>query len=317
MDIKKIADIIDSKYDGMSFDIKGMNTLADATSLELSFVSNSRYIKDVKMTNAGALIVDKVIAKEVPTSTIALVVDEPYLMMAKLSQYFSSNIEDDEADEAIVGQNSTVSCKAELAKGVIVGKNCHILANVYLGSNVVVGDNTVLYPGVVVYRDCKIGSNCIIHANSVIGADGFGFATSKEGKHLKIYQNGNVVIQDDVEIGSCTTIDRATLGSTLIKKGVRIDNLVQVAHNCEIGEYSVLVSQSGVAGSSKLGHHVVIGGQSAISGHLTIAPLTTLAARSGVTKSIKQSGKTFGGFPLMEQKSWLKFQAKLAKLIKT
>jgi len=190
------------------------------------------------------------------------------------------------------------------------------MAHVYIGAEAIVGDNTVIYPNVTVYRDCIVGSDCMIHANTVIGSDGFGFATNKMGEHRKIYQNGNVVIENDVEIGSNTSIDRAVFGSTTIKKGVRIDNLVQIGHNCEIGEYSVLVSQSGFAGSSKLGRNVVMGAQSGVAGHLEIAPFNTFAARTGVTKTIKETGKTFAGFPFMDHKSWLKIQGKLARLIK-
>ena len=316
MDIKEIAKIIGIEYNGTSFEVTGVNTLKDATSSQISFVTNSKYLKDIEETKAGAIIVNTATAPSVPDTTIALVVDEPYLMMAKVTKYFAPGIEDEDAPKAVIGEGSKVSPKAEIANGAIVGKNCTIMANVYIGSNCVIGDNTILYPSVVVYRDCRIGSDCIIHANTTIGSDGFGFATNKMGQHTKIYQNGNVVVEDDVEIGSSTTIDRAAFGTTLIKKGVRIDNLVQVGHNCEIGEYSVLVSQTGVAGSSKLGRNVVMGGQSATSGHLEIAPFTTLAARSGVTKSIKESGKTFAGFPLMDHKMWLKLQGKLARLIK-
>ena len=275
-----------------------------------------KYLKDIEESKACAIIVNKATASSVPSSAIAFVVEEPYLMMAKLTKYFAPSIEDEDAPFADIGEGSKVSPKAEIANGAVIGRNCTIMANVYIGSNCEIGDNTILYPSVVVYRDCKIGSNCIIHANTTIGSDGFGFATNKTGQHTKIYQNGNVVIEDDVEIGSSTTIDRAAFGTTLIKKGVRIDNLVQIGHNCEIGEYCVMVAQCGIAGSSKLGRNVVLGGQSATSGHLEIAPFTTLAARSGVTKSIKESGKTFAGFPLMEHKMWLKLQAKLARLIK-
>jgi UDP-3-O-[3-hydroxymyristoyl] glucosamine N-acyltransferase len=236
--------------------------------------------------------------------------------MATLSKYFAPPIEDVTLPPAEIGEGSTVSSKAELANGAKIGKNCTIMAHVYVGANAVIGDNTIIYPNVTVYRDCKVGSDCIIHANTTIGSDGFGFATNKLGQHRKIYQNGNVVIEDDVEIGSSTTIDRAVFGTTLIKNGVRIDNLVQVGHNCIIGEYSVLVSQAGISGSTTMGRNVVMGGQSATAGHLEIAPFTTMAARSGVTKSIKKSGLTFAGFPLMEHKLWLKLQAKIARLIK-
>jgi UDP-3-O-[3-hydroxymyristoyl] glucosamine N-acyltransferase len=236
--------------------------------------------------------------------------------MATLSKHFAPVIEDDSLPEAVIGEGSRISSKAEIAKGAKVGKNCTIMAHVYIGAEAVIGDNTIIYPNTTVYRDCVIGSDCIIHSNTAIGADGFGFATNKLGEHKKIYQNGNVVIEDDVEIGSNVSVDRAVFGSTLLKKGVRIDNLVQIGHNCEIGEYSVFVAQSGSAGSTKLGRNVVVGGQSAFAGHLNIAPFSTFAARSGITSDIKESGKTYGGFPLLEQRTWLKLQAKIARLLK-
>ena len=316
MDIKEISRIIGFEYNGNSFEITGINTLKDASSNEISFVTNPKYLKDVEDSKAGAIIVNHATAASVPSNSIALVVDEPYLMMAKVSKYFAPPIEDENTPKAIIGEKTKLSPKAEIANGAVVGKNCTIMAGVYVGSNCVIGDNTILYPNVVVYRDCKIGNDCIIHANTTIGSDGFGFVTNKMGEHTKIYQNGNVIIEDNVEIGSSTTIDRAVFKTTLIKKGVRIDNLVQIGHNCEIGEYAVLVSQTGIAGSSKLGRNVVMGGQSATSGHLEVAPFNTFAARSGITKSIKESGGTFAGFPLMEHKLWLKLQGKLARLIK-
>lgn len=316
MILKEIASIIGAEFKSKDIEITSMNTLKDADENQLSFVSNSKYIKDIQTSKAAAIIVDKSTLKYVPKNSVALVVDEPYLQMAILSKYFAPKIEDEDSKKAIIGEGSKISTKAEIANGAVVGKNCTILAHVYIGSNAVIGDNTILYPSVTVYRDCKIGNDCIIHANSVVGSDGFGFATNKIGEHTKIYQNGNVVFEDDVEIGSNTSIDRAVFGSTIIKKGVRIDNLVQIGHNCEVGEYSVLVAQSGMAGSSKLGRNVVMGGQSATAGHLEIAPFTTLAARSGVTKSITQSGLTFSGFPLMEHRRWLKLQVKIARLLK-
>ncbi len=316
MNLKDIAKIINCDFDGEGFEVTKMNTLKDATKTEISFVANSKYVKDVQESNAGAIIVDKSTKEYVPDGCIALVVDSPYWEMATLSKYFSQPIENNELPEAEIGEGTTVSQKAEIANGAKVGKNCTIMAHVYIGAETEIGDNTIIYPNVTIYRDCKVGSDCIIHANTTIGSDGFGFATNKLGEHRKIYQNGNVVIEDDVEIGSSTTIDRAVFGSTLIKKGVRIDNLVQVGHNCIIGEYSVLVSQAGISGSTTMGRNVVMGGQSATAGHLDIAPFTTMAARSGVTKSIKQSGLTFAGFPLMEHKMWLKLQGKIARLVK-
>lgn len=316
MDINEIAKIIKSDYSGDNFEITKMNTLKDASKSEISFVANSKYIKDIQSSNASAMIVDETTKEYVPEGCVTLVVDNPYMQMAILSKYFAPLVEDNSLDAAEVGEGTTVSPKAELANGAKIGKNCTIMAHVYIGAEAVVGDNTIIYPNVTIYRDCKVGSDCIIHANTTIGSDGFGFATNKLGEHIKIYQNGNVVIEDNVEIGSSTTVDRAVFGSTLLKTGVRIDNLVQVGHNCVIGEHTVLVAQSGISGSTTMGRNVVMGGQSATSGHLEIAPFTTMAARSGVTKSIKESNKTFAGFPLMEHRTWLKLQGKLARLIK-
>ncbi|MBN2782618.1 MAG: UDP-3-O-(3-hydroxymyristoyl)glucosamine N-acyltransferase [Campylobacterales bacterium] len=316
MHLKDIASILNIEFSGESFRVKGLNTLKDATKDEISFVANSKYVRDLENSKAGAIIVDEKNKQYVPFSSIALVVEAPYWEMAGLSKYFAPSIEDNSLPEPKIGEGSKISDKAHLANGAVIGKNCTILAGVYVGSNSIIGDNTILYPNVVIYRDCKVGSNCIIHANTTIGTDGFGFATNKMGQHKKIYQNGNVIIEDDVEIGSSTTIDRAVFGSTIVKSGSRIDNLVQIAHNCIIGEGSVLVSQTGLAGSSELGRNVVMGGQSATAGHLKIAPFTTIAARGGVTKSIKEGGRTFAGFPLTDHRTWLKLQAKITNLIK-
>ncbi|MEF3191553.1 MAG: UDP-3-O-(3-hydroxymyristoyl)glucosamine N-acyltransferase, partial [Campylobacterales bacterium] len=168
---------------------------------------------------------------------------------------------------------------------------------------------------VVVYRDCVIGNRCIIHAGTVIGSDGYGFAHTRSGEHVKIYQNGNVVVEDDVEIGANCTVDRAVFGSTIIRRGTKIDNLVQIGHNCDIGEYVLMAAQVGISGSTTLGRNVVMGGQSATAGHLTIGPFATIAARGGVTKSLS-GHKTYAGFPIMEHRLWLSLQALLARMVK-
>ena len=316
MKLSEVAELIGSSFSGEDIEITSMNTLKDASPSELSFISNSKYIKDIAASNAGAIIVDEKTKEHVPEGCVSLVVDFPYWQMAVLSAKFSPPLEDTSSPKAIIGEGSTISPKAEVANGAVVGKNCNIMAGAYVGSGAVIGDNTILYPNVVLYRDCKVGNDCIIHAGTAIGSDGFGFASNKLGEHKKIYHNGNVVIEDDVEIGANTSIDRAVFGTTLIKHGSRLDNLIHVAHNCEIGEYSVLAGQTGLAGSSKLGRSSVFGAQSGVAGHLEIAPFNTFAARSGVTKTIKESGKVFAGFPFMDHKSWLKIQGKLARLIK-
>jgi UDP-3-O-[3-hydroxymyristoyl] glucosamine N-acyltransferase len=294
-------------------EISGINTLRDAARGQISFLSDSKYEKDLNNTQASAVILPLAKAHLLPTECIALCSDEPYLMVALLSKFFAKPITSSNSSP-IIGENSTVYPTAFIENGVQLGLGCTIMSGVYIGTNVVIGDNVTLYPNVAIYRDSIIGNNVIIHAGSVIGSDGFGYAHTKTGEHIKLYQNGNVIIEDNVEIGANTTIDCAVFGSTQIKKGSKIDNLIQIGHNCIVGEHCIMVSQSGLAGSTTLGRNVVMGGQSATAGHLTIAPFTTLAARSGVTKSITRGG-VYSGFPLMEHKLWLKLQAKLAKIL--
>ncbi len=296
-------------------EITGMNTLSEASEGEISFLSDSKYEKELAQTRASAVILPSSKAHLLPEGVIALVSEEPYMSGALLSKHFAKPIASSDLSP-IIGEGTKLYPSAHIENGARIGKNCTIMSGVYVGADVVIGDDVILYPNVTVYRDCLIGNRVMIHAGSVIGSDGFGYAHTKLGEHVKLYQNGNVVIEDDVEIGANTTIDCAVFGSTVIKKGAKIDNLVQIGHNCIVGEHSILVSQSGLAGSSTLGRNVVMGGQSATAGHLSIAPFTTLAARSGVTKSITEKG-VYSGFPLMEHKKWLKMQAKLAKMMES
>ena len=304
-------------YEGGARSIRGINTLKEATSEEIGFLDNPKYVADLKTTKAAAVFVSPKMADQVPEGTVALVDEEPYLKMALATKLFAPALIDADAPEAVIGEGSYVAESATVARGAVVGKNCTIMPGVYVGARAVIGDDTILHANVVVYHDCRVGSRCIIHSGAVIGTDGFGFAHTKLGEHVKIYQNGNVVLEDDIEIGGNVAIDRAVFGTTLLKKGVKIDNLVHIGHNCIIGEHSILVGQVGVSGSTVLGRNVVMGGQSATAGHLEIAPFTTLAARSGVTKDIKEPGKTFAGFPLMGHREWLKLQGKLARLLKS
>lgn len=316
MKLSEICQRLSIAFDGEDREITGLNALTEATGEEVSFLENPKYASKLGKTKASAVFVTESMAALLPEGTAALIVPEPYIALAKASAFFAAARLEYDIDESVIGEGSVVEPGAFVAKGSRIGRNCHIMPGVFIGNNVTIGDNTVLYPNVTVYRDCRIGSDCVIHAGAVIGSDGFGFATTKQGTHVKIYQNGNVVIEDDVEIGSNATIDRAVFASTIVKQGARIDNLVQVGHNCIIGEYSVLVSQVGLAGSSRLGRNVVMGGQSATAGHLDIAPFTQIAARGGVTKNIDKPG-VYGGFPLMEHKLWLKLQGKLSRLLKS
>jgi len=304
------------KFDASSesnCDITGMNTLKEASVGEISFLSDSKYEKDLELTQASAVILPASKVYLLPKNVLALCSDEPYLMVARLSKMFAKPIASSDV-APVIGSGSIIYPTAHIENGARIGSNCTIMSGVYIGTDTIIGDNVILYPNVSVYRDCMIGNNVMIHAGSVVGSDGFGYAHTKMGEHIKLYQNGNVILEDDVEIGANTTIDCAVFGTTIIKHGSKIDNLIQIGHNCIVGEHCIMVSQSGLAGSTTLGRNVVMGGQSATSGHLTIAPFTTLAARSGVTKSIKTGG-VYSGFPLMEHKLWLKLQAKLAKML--
>jgi len=308
-EICKILDISCEK----DLEVSGINTLTEAKEDEITFLENPKYKKFLKDTKAGAILIRKEDANNLPKNIIPLYTDEPYLKLAFLTKHFAKEPWED--GEFSVGKNSFIHKSAVIGKGVKIGENVKILPNVTIAPNVKIGDNSIIYPNVSIYRDTIIGKNVKIHSGSVIGSDGFGYAHTKDGRHIKIYHLGKVIIEDDVEIGANTTIDRAVFGKTIIKKGSIVDNLVQIAHNCEVGENSILVSQVGLSGSTKLGRNVIMGGQSATAGHLEICDFTTIAARGGVTKSIKKPG-IYSGFPLMLHKDWLKLQGILKLLLK-
>jgi UDP-3-O-[3-hydroxymyristoyl] glucosamine N-acyltransferase len=316
--LSEIAKELKIEFSGEDIEIFKLNSLEDGKENELSFLQNTNYISSLKNTKVSAVLVSKENLEFVPKETTPIISKNPYLDLAKISGFFSTPIEVSENEKVPpkIGENCQISENVFLGSGVEIGNGTRIMHNSYIGDNVKIGENSLIYPTVTIYKESVIGKSVIIHSGSVIGSDGFGFATTEQGEHVKIHQNGNVVIEDEVEIGANSTIDRAVFNSTIIRKGCRIDNLVQIGHNCEIGESSVLVSQSGVAGSSKLGRNVVMGGQSAISGHLKIAPFTTITGKTGVTKNIKKSGLYLSGYPAYEHKTWLKLQAKIAKFFK-
>jgi len=315
--LSKIAEAIGVSFEGTDIEIESIHTLGEATASQISFLDNPKYLSSLEGTKAAAVLCNAAAADKVPEGCIALVDEEPYLKLALASKLFAPDVIETEGEEPVIGEGSFIAETAYVGKGCVIGKNVKILPGAFVGCNSRIGDNTVLHANSTVYRDCVVGKDCFIHSGTVVGSDGFGFAHTKTGEHVKIYQNGNAVIEDDVEIGSNCSIDRAVFGSTYIRKGCKIDNLVQIGHNCDIGEYSILVAQCGVAGSSTLGRNVVMGGQSATAGHVKIAPFAQFAARSGITNDVKDGSKVYGGFPLMEQRTWLKLQAKLARLLKT
>ncbi|SFP72265.1 UDP-3-O-(3-hydroxymyristoyl)glucosamine N-acyltransferase [Hydrogenimonas thermophila] len=315
MRLVELVEKIGISYSGEDCEIVGINTLRDAKEDELSFLDNPKYLKDLGQTKAAAVLVSKKYESAVPKDSIALVDDEPYLKLAFASKFFAPEVMKKEGNEPKFGKNCNIGSNVSFGKDVVVGDRVTIMPGCFIGDDVEIGDDTVIYPNVTIYHQCKVGSKCIIHSGTVIGSDGYGFAHTKDGKHIKLYQLGNVVIEDDVEIGSNCSIDRGALKSTVIKEGVKIDNLVHIAHNCEIGEHSLITGQVGISGSTKLGRNVVMGGQSGTAGHLEIGPFATIAARGGVTKSIP-GNRVYAGFPLMEHKKWLKLNAMLSKFLR-
>ena len=314
MKLSKLLDLIGISYSGKDKDITAINTLKEANENEISFFDNNKYIDELKDTKAFAVFVDEKSKDLLPKSSIAIVCDSPYLAMARATKYFAKDLIR-EKKNAQIDKSAKISNGVHIGNGAIIKKDVIILDGAFIGEDVVIEQGSIIHPNVTIYNDTKIGQECIIHAGAVIGSDGFGYAHTKDGEHIKIYHNGYVLVEDSVEIGANSTIDRAVFGKTIIKSGTKIDNLVQIAHNCEIGEGSIIVSQVGISGSSKLGRGVVMGGQSATAGHLSIGDFATIAARGGVTKSI-EGGKVYSGFPLMIHSDWLKLQAKIQKFFK-
>ena len=314
MNLTQLCREIGLEFSGEDIEITGLHTLNEANGSQLSFFNDKKYLKELPNTKGAAVLIEEQYAELLPEGVIALVTDEPYLKLALASKLFAYKISTESGD-IVHGENCDLDPKSAFGKGVVLGDNVTVMAGAYIGDNVEIGSDALIYPNVTVYHHSKIGQNCILHAGVVIGADGYGFAHTKMGEHVKIYQNGNTILEDDVEIGANSTIDRAVFGTTYIRKGTKIDNLIQIGHNCDIGEYSLMAGQAGVAGSTKTGRNLILGGQAAVSGHLEIGDFVTIAGRSGVTKSL-QSGKTYAGFPAIEHRDWLRQQVKIASLLK-
>lgn len=295
-------------------EITQLNALKEATTTQMTYVTTPKYLEALQTTNAAAVLVTKDLAGSVGPRSLPIIVDDPELSMAKISRLFRKEFEIPKPGTGNIDPSAVIFPNTSMGTNVSIGKQSRILPGVYLGDNVVIGDDTILHPNCVIYHDCRIGSRCIIHANTVIGSDGFGYAHTAAGEHVKIEQMGKVIIEDDVEIGSNTSIDRATFNATVIGKGSKIDNLVQISHNVVIGEHCIIVGQTGIAGSTTLGRNVVMAAQSGATGHIKIADFSTIAARGGVTKNTDH-GKAYAGFPLMEHRVWLKLQGRIARLL--
>lgn len=295
--------------------ITGVSTLKDASKTHISYALDMKYCNDLKNSQSAAVFLTDELKVFVNDQTVPIVVEEPELYMARASALFAyvQNLPIEKTQS--IDPSAMIFQNVSLGTGVKIGKHSRIMPGVYLGDHVSVGDNTTIHPNCVIYHHCHIGNRCTIHGNTVVGSDGFGYAHTRQGDHVKIEQTGNVIIEDDVEIGSNTSIDRATFTSTIIRKGSKLDNLIHISHNVEIGESAIIAGQTGIAGSTTLGRNVVMAAQSGATGHIRIADFTTVAGRGGISKNT-EPGKTYAGFPMLEHKEWLKFNAKLSRLVK-
>jgi UDP-3-O-[3-hydroxymyristoyl] glucosamine N-acyltransferase len=291
----------------------------------ICFLANPKYKHYLETSKASVIIINREFKPDHDIEPTLILVDNAYEAVASLLDLLNSIKKSKKSGRAF---SSKCAWSAKLGKGVYVGaysvigkkskigKGTQIYPQVYIGNDVEIGDDCILYPGVKIYDGCKIGNDCIFHANVVIGSDGFGFAPREDGSYKKIPQTGIVTIEDDVEIGANTVVDRATMGTTLIKKGTKIDNLIQIAHNVEVGENTVIAAQTGIAGSAKIGDNCQLGGQVGVAGHLTIPNNTKIAAQAGIMSSVKNEGEVLMGSPAFEYKQYLKSYAIFRKASK-
>lgn len=320
----QIAMIINGKIEGNpDVLVQSFGKIEEAQSGQLSFLANPKYEEYLYRTKASLVIInDSQELKEPVSATLIRVADAYSAFAALLTKYQEmatqklAGIQEPSyiSKSAKYGQQVYIGAFSYLGENVELGNNVKIFPNVFLGDNVKINDNTIVHPGVKIYHGCIIGKNVTIHAGTVVGSDGFGFAPQADGSFKKVPQIGNVVVEDFVEIGANATIDRATIGSTLIKSGAKLDNLIQVAHNVEVGNNTVIAAQAGVSGSTKIGNNVMIGGQAGIVGHIQIADGSKINAQSGVSKSIKTPNAAVTGSPAFEYTSALRSQAVSRKL---
>lgn len=316
MKISEIVQELCLTYKGKDCEIKALNNLKNAQKGEITYFKDKKFLNELKITKASAVIIEEKFADFICKDTTLIFSANPYLTMAYISQMLHKNHHTNSEKKPNISSKAIMGSHVTIGNGSIIEDNVVIKAGVVIGENVKIEQGTTIHPNAVIYDNSKIGKNCTLLANCVIGSDGFGYAHTNKGEHIKIIHSGNVILEDNVDVGANTTIDRGVFASTIIKKGTKIDNLVQIGHNCCLEEDCIIVSQVGLSGSTKLGRGVIMGGQSATSGHLSIGDYAIIAARGGVSKSL-EGGKTYGGFPILLQKDWLKLQAKILKFFKS
>jgi len=324
---EQIAGILEGEVVGdPNIEVSRLSKIEEGSQGSLTFLSNPKYINYIYTTQASVTIVNDTFVPESPITTTLIKVADAYKAFSKLLEFYNqvklnkSGIEEPSVlpKSTKYGENLYLGSFSYVGDNVVLGDNVKIYPNSFIGDNVIIGNNVIIFAGAKIYSETIIGSNCTIHSGTIIGADGFGYAPNEDGTYNKIPQIGNVIIEDNVDVGANSTIDRATLGSTVIRKGVKLDNQIQIAHNVEIGKNTVIAAQTGIAGSTKVGENCMIGGQVGIAGHLTIGNNVRIQAQSGVGRNIKdneilQGSPTFGYSDY--SKSYVHFK-NLPKLVK-
>jgi UDP-3-O-[3-hydroxymyristoyl] glucosamine N-acyltransferase len=324
---EQIAGILEGEIVGdPNIEVSRLSKIEEGSEGSLTFLSNPKYINYIYTTKASVTIVNDTFVPESPITTTLIKVADAYKAFSKLLEFYNqvklnkSGIEQPStiSESAKYGENLYLGSFSYVGDNVVLGDNVKIYPGSFIGDNVTIGNNVIIFAGAKIYSETVIGNNCTIHSGTIIGADGFGYAPNEDGSYSKIPQIGNVIIEDNVDIGANSTIDRATLGSTIIRNGVKIDNQIQIAHNVEIGKNTVIAAQTGIAGSTKVGENCMIGGQVGIVGHLTIGNNVRIQAQSGVGRNIKdnevlQGSPTFGYSDY--SKSYVHFK-NLPKLVK-
>ena len=320
----QIAMIISGTIEGdADTTVSSFGKIEEATKGQLAFLANPKYEEYLYSTKAGIIIISETQELKTPVTATLIRVPDAYSAFATLLNAYQQ-IQTQQLNgiqqpvyidaTAKIGDQVYIGAFAYIGENTIIADGAKIFPNAYIGNNVIIGENTIIHPGVKIYHHCIVGKQVIIHAGTVVGADGFGFAPQPDGSFKKVPQIGNVIIEDEVEIEANTTIDRGTIGSTLIKAGAKLDNLLQIAHNVEIGNNAVIAAQSGISGSTKIGNNVMIGGQVGIVGHLHIADGSKINAQSGVSKSIKKLNTAVTGSPAYDYTAALRSQAMVRKL---
>lgn len=314
--VQQVAHILKGEVKGDNQrKISNLAKIQEGKEGDICFLSNLKYESYLYTTEASAVIVDKDFEPKKPYLPTLILVEDAYTAFSvlldeyvKITNFAKKGIEQPSfiGKNVSYGEGMYLGAFAYVGNNVKIGENVKIYPQVYVGDNVVIGNNTILYAGVKIYADCKIGNNCTIHSGAVIGSDGFGFAPQADGTYKTIPQVGNVIIKDNVDIGANTAIDRAMMGSTIIHEGVKLDNLIQIAHNVEVGKNTVIASHTGISGSTTIGENCVIAGQVGMVGHIHIANKTTIGAQAGITKAVEKEGTTLLGSPAIDHREQLK-----------